>query len=429
MGGVLTSPVVPRRRDRRIVRGAENRWGVTNATKINITDATYTRPRDREAIAARIAAVRAQLLRDCIVRVDLQRNSLGGPRPAGSATADSAWETVCLMEALKGCGVEQLNLQYNNLGIASGGALAAFLEVDSELAVLDLSVNKLQEGSEAIAAVLCHASDSALTSISLRHNSIGDRGAEAFAELLRSRPCRIQHLDLSYNSISQEGVVSLARAIAENEGLQAINLEGNGVGREGAEALAEAVLVNPTLEELTVSDNPNVELPKIDTEGYFTLVQAVTQVNSRMEQADSYREARSQMLVALLVGCGKRPPLPPRVCMAIADQAPYRTAKLTWRGCPGSTLEDCERERRRKLHHGTPEFKENQGEERRARCAEMQRQQNRSRMQIAAIVILLAVMTQDFEWGIYVIATAVALGVMYRILYGVYVRVGLAMAS
>ena len=93
-------------------------------------------------------------------------------------------------------------------------------------------------------------------SLDLSGCGIGDTGAEALAIALEEYPCCIRHLDLSHNSISDEGVAAIERALSsacqnldesskskdEPMGVGTLDLSfNNDIGDQGASSLAELI--------------------------------------------------------------------------------------------------------------------------------------------------------------------------------------------
>jgi Ran GTPase-activating protein (RanGAP) involved in mRNA processing and transport len=54
-------------------------------------------------------------------------------------------------------------------------------------------------------------------------------------------------LDLSYNSIGDDGAKALAEALKTNSTLTTLDLQNNSIGPDGAKALAEALKTNSTV--------------------------------------------------------------------------------------------------------------------------------------------------------------------------------------
>ena len=113
---------------------------------------------------------------------------------------------------------------------------------------LDLSGNSL--GSDGLQALLVAAPLTGLTSLSLRECQIGDRGARAFAQspLLT----QLERLDLRDNEIGPGGVRSLALTLDERPSkggqwrLRELLLEGNPLGEAGRRAVRASHVLSRT---------------------------------------------------------------------------------------------------------------------------------------------------------------------------------------
>mmetsp|Transcript_37350 Transcript_37350/g.57949 ORF Transcript_37350/g.57949 Transcript_37350/m.57949 type:complete len:1510 (+) Transcript_37350:109-4638(+) len=126
------------------------------------------------------------------------------------------------------------------------------------------------EGVEKVASGLKQGNHLNLKKISLRQNSIGNKGAQALDFLLRGSPT-LEELDLSENSISSRGAAAILTAFHENSAttiqilnlsqneiwdmddgsflgnnktLKVLNLDGNFMHDEGAEQIAKAMASN-----------------------------------------------------------------------------------------------------------------------------------------------------------------------------------------
>ncbi|KAG0283777.1 hypothetical protein BGZ97_008416, partial [Linnemannia gamsii] len=95
---------------------------------------------------------------------------------------------------------------------------------------------------------------STLTTLNLRNNSIGDNGAEALSETLKTNST-LTTLDLARNSIRNNGAVALSEALKSNSTLTTLDLSSNSIGENGAVALSEALKTNSTLTTLNLQFN------------------------------------------------------------------------------------------------------------------------------------------------------------------------------
>lgn len=60
-----------------------------------------------------------------------------------------------------------------------------------------------------------------ITTLNISANNIGDKGAAALAEMLRSNTT-LERLDLSSNVIDYDGISALSAALADNTSLKAL---------------------------------------------------------------------------------------------------------------------------------------------------------------------------------------------------------------
>jgi len=78
--------------------------------------------------------------------------------------------------------------------------------------------------------------------LSLLDGEIGTDGANALAEALTNKNCRLIYLNLEYNNIGDDGANALAKALKDEHcNLKALNLRANYISAAGANALVEAL--------------------------------------------------------------------------------------------------------------------------------------------------------------------------------------------
>jgi len=92
-------------------------------------------------------------------------------------------------------------------------------------------------------------------SLDLSNNSIGNEGAIDLAEMLKVNKS-LTRLDLSNNSIGDDGAIALAKMLKVNTSLEWLILSNNSIGDKGAKALAKTLKeVNRSLKCLILSNN------------------------------------------------------------------------------------------------------------------------------------------------------------------------------
>ena len=112
------------------------------------------------------------------------------------------------------------------------------------------------------------AANTSLTTLDLSQNSIGDEGATSLSQALALNTT-LTTLTLSQNSIGTEGATSLSQALAVNTSLTTLHLSWNSIGAVGANLLSQSLAVNTSLTTLTLSHN------SIGAEGATSFSQAL----------------------------------------------------------------------------------------------------------------------------------------------------------
>eukprot|EP00466_Bigelowiella_natans_P005044 jgi/Bigna1/87023/estExt_fgenesh1_pg.C_160043 len=95
-----------------------------------------------------------------------------------------------------------------------------------------------------------------LTHLNLSHNRIGEEGCIRIAEGIgKNVKTRLRELDLSYNTVYNEGGQALGQMIRANASLRTLNLTHCGIFVEGSKAIMAAVARNATLQKLHYANN------------------------------------------------------------------------------------------------------------------------------------------------------------------------------
>ena len=148
--------------------------------------------------------------------------------------------------------IEKIHFRGNNIGDEGAVALADGLKSCSNLQVLALSVNNIgAEGTVALADGLKSCSN--LQDLDLSNNNIGDEGAVALADGLKSCS-NLQDLTLTTNNIGDKGAVALADGLKSCSNLQCLSFYAKNIGDEGAVALADGLSCS-NLQRLYLSAN------------------------------------------------------------------------------------------------------------------------------------------------------------------------------
>ncbi|KAF9177643.1 hypothetical protein BGZ51_008505 [Haplosporangium sp. Z 767] len=170
-----------------------------------------------------------------------------------------------------------LNLKDNSIGDDGALALSEVLKINSTLTTLDLRGNSIgNNGARALSEALM--TNSTLITLDLRNNSIGDNGALALSKALKNNPT-LATLDLRNNWIGDNGAQALSEALMTNSILATLDLWNNSIGDNGALALSEALMINSTLTTL------NLEKNSIGDKGAIALSEALM-TNSTLTTLD-----------------------------------------------------------------------------------------------------------------------------------------------
>ena len=177
----------------------------------------------------------------------------------GLGDGDVACVVGRALEAVPGAG--RLNVAGNAIGVAGVEKLAARvrkLQVRPALRVLHLGMNA-GLGDEGVRAVCDWVGQeggigASLEALSLAGCGVGDAGAKAVAGLLlrEGKVPQLKVVDLSLNAIGDEGAIHLSEAVPA---LSSLLLRGNSIGNRGARVLALRLLDAPGLQRLNVEGN------------------------------------------------------------------------------------------------------------------------------------------------------------------------------
>ena len=152
-------------------------------------------------------------------------------------------------------------------------ALSGALVANSELVVLDVVNSGLDDAMTRV-LVAGLLENHSVTSLSLAHNKIGDRGARALAKYIATSNSVLAELDLEDNVIGEAGGVALGHALHTNSPLLELNLRLNRLS-DGCAYVCAGLVNNATLTSLNLAAN------SLDT------VQGVTQLAELVRHNDT----------------------------------------------------------------------------------------------------------------------------------------------
>ncbi|KAJ8600481.1 hypothetical protein CTAYLR_004474 [Chrysophaeum taylorii] len=135
-------------------------------------------------------------------------------------------------------------------GVKDVGRLASTLGT-RETALTSLSLEGNDVGDEGVSVLAACLGKSKITSLDLRGNRVGDVGAARIAANLGN----LTNLNLSLNNIGDRGARVISAALGTNCALQTLGLMWNNIGDEGAIHLKVALETNHTLSTLRLGFN------------------------------------------------------------------------------------------------------------------------------------------------------------------------------
>mmetsp|Transcript_24719 Transcript_24719/g.67372 ORF Transcript_24719/g.67372 Transcript_24719/m.67372 type:complete len:971 (-) Transcript_24719:3284-6196(-) len=143
-----------------------------------------------------------------------------------------------------------LSLSNNSLGNKTAAAFGDLLKENTTLTHLDLSWNQIKaEGVKGLRAGL--EGSLSLKSLSLAWNGLENEGAITMGEILVNNASLV-FLDLTNTRLGSEACIMIGEGIKANTTLEELLLNGNAIGDDGARHLMAALKNNKTLECLSL---------------------------------------------------------------------------------------------------------------------------------------------------------------------------------
>ena len=151
--------------------------------------------------------------------------------------------------------LSSLNLNYSDIGDAGATALAEVLRTNTTLNSLGLC-NNPGIGNPSVMS-LCEALkvNTTLCSLDLSGTGISDAGVLSLVEVLKTNASSLTSLLLSDIKISHQSLKSIAEVLRVNSTLKDLKFKGNKVGVGGTKLIAESLKANTTLKLLSLSRN------------------------------------------------------------------------------------------------------------------------------------------------------------------------------
>ncbi|KRY85272.1 Protein phosphatase 1 regulatory subunit 37 -like protein [Trichinella pseudospiralis] len=203
---------------------------------------------NERSLTALARVLRMQMSLTCL---NLEKCSLGGKSLmllAGALRVNNA--------------VRELYLGENGLSAVDGISLFNLLFANRSLEVLDLRSNRLEDiGVGHICDALKHAEvvkRSRLASLCLRNNKITANGLAFIVSMLAVNRT-VRCLDLSQNTIGNEGMTLFKESLIKSKSLEKLFLQATQITCPGAIALAECLADSKSLISLDLRRNPGIK--------------------------------------------------------------------------------------------------------------------------------------------------------------------------
>ncbi|RHY33558.1 hypothetical protein DYB32_001557, partial [Aphanomyces invadans] len=174
---------------------------------------------------------------------------------AGNALNDECARILCTALA-ENKTIRVLNLRRNPLGNEGGLHVARMLEINSNLADLDIGDTDIGHGSLiAISGALRH--NTALARINLDNpvlKTLEEEALQHVGKMLQVN-ATLTHVSLCKHQITDVGAQVLAERLLDNHTLTCLHLRANRIGGFGSEALAALLLSDSRIVELDLTAN------------------------------------------------------------------------------------------------------------------------------------------------------------------------------
>ena len=142
---------------------------------------------------------------------------------------------------------------HENSHIANVMMIAKTIQINTKIQKLDMSHNSISNNGTAVICDILMINES-LREINLKGNSITQQGAITLSKAIQVSNT-LQKLNLSVNKISDDGAAAISDSLKINVSLQELNLAWNNITNEGANKIAEAIQATKTLQKLDLSIN------------------------------------------------------------------------------------------------------------------------------------------------------------------------------
>ena len=164
-------------------------------------------------------------------KLDVGYNSLNEQAALGIVRAAQQQDKITFL-GLGGCGI----------GPIGAKEIADYIQFTAVLAELQLSANNIGDNGAIAIADALKSGTTVLTNLGLSSNNIGPEGAKAIADALQSGMSMLTKLSLEHNNIGPEGAKAIAGALKSGKAvLTTLFLNNNKIDDDGAMAIAGAL--------------------------------------------------------------------------------------------------------------------------------------------------------------------------------------------
>ncbi|KAJ8329892.1 hypothetical protein QVD99_004330 [Batrachochytrium dendrobatidis] len=153
---------------------------------------------------------------------------------------------------VKRAGQQEISMPHHGLGARGAQALAQVLQTDTTLIRLDLTNNFIEGGGAYIGESL--KLNRTLTFLNLGDNQMGSASGKAIAGMMAENTT-LKTVILRGNKFGDKEATLLAEGLKRNSTLEVLDISHNQIGDLGGIAFGSALAVNETLRDLNVSWN------------------------------------------------------------------------------------------------------------------------------------------------------------------------------
>eukprot|EP01036_Dinobryon_divergens_P027218 gene27218-35949_t len=170
-----------------------------------------------------------------------------------------------------------LDLRDNDIGIEGAAFIAEALQAGQKLRQLNLSGCNIE--SQGAIAIISSLSNGSIETLNLSDNSIGDDGASQIGLFLETNRT-LKQLSIPDNQITDDGMASISKGLARNKGLQFLGVQWNFITNNGALYLSTCLSQNSSLRALHILGNA------IDRDGVKSILEGSIVLNSKPIDVD-----------------------------------------------------------------------------------------------------------------------------------------------